>query len=81
MLDAIFDELNQAYASASEEGLALNKIDFDNRGQMNEYVEKKAYRENSMCFALGWSTFDPENHEFVIDISFNFGDVYENRMP
>ena len=81
VLDAIFDEINAAFQSASAEGLELYKMDFETREQMDDYVKRKSYRENSFCFALGWSTFDPENHEYVIDISYNFGDIYENRMP
>ena len=55
VLWAIFDELNKAFVSASDEGLQLFKREFDSRDEMNDYVKKVAYRDNdSMCFALGW---------------------------
>ena len=81
VLDAIFDELNAAFSSASNEGRTLESKSFYSREEMEDYVEDMDYREHSMCFALGWSKFEPENNEFVIDFSYNFGDLYENRQP
>ena len=54
VLDAIFKEINDAFSSASQEGLTLMPKYFANRDDMEDYVKKKSYRENSLCFALGW---------------------------
>jgi len=48
---------------------------------MNDYVRKMDYREQSMCFGLGWHEFNSQEHKYAIDLSYNFGDVYENRLP
>lgn len=81
VLHTIFDEINQAFASASTEGLQLYKKVFASRDEMNDYVRKKDYRERSMCFGIGWHEFDSVTHSYAIDMSYNFGDFYENRLP
>ena len=45
VLDSIFDEINQAFVSQSEEGLYLVKKNFNNKEEMDDYVKSKDYRE------------------------------------
>ena len=81
VLDSIYDEINAAFITASKEGRSLEKKNFTSRDEMEDYVKEKSYRDNSLCFALGWDTFEPDTNEFIVDISLNFGDTYETRLP
>ena len=61
-LDAIFDEINGAYATSNGGGFVLEKKDFTSRKELERYVKNKDYREQGLCFALGWDTYDPSTH-------------------
>ena len=64
ILDAIFEEMNSAYQSASASGLKLIQKDFDSYDAIQDYVKKIDYVHHPICFSIGWDVFKPETNEF-----------------
>lgn len=79
VLDSIFTELNDAYASAYNDKFSMSQMDFDSWDDMASYVQRTDYRDNGLCFAISWATFDTTSHTYSIDISHNFGNLFETR--
>ena len=51
----------------------MSQMDFNSWDDLESYVKKPDYRNNAMCFAISWSTFDTTTHTYSLDISHNFG--------
>ena len=59
----------------------MRKVDFETNSEVNDYVEKFYYREEALCFVLGWDKYEPSEHKFAINLRWNFGDILNTRLP
>ena len=83
VLNSAFDELNEAYKTANVAvGFELKIKEFQNYDELNAYLKRVGYYfGEKLCFALSWHQFLPSENTFIIDLRWNFGDLYETRKP
>ena len=83
VLEAVFDELASAYATANADvgGYTLSKLDFETDSDVDDYVHEFNYKKKGLCFVLGWNEFSPSEHKFAIDLRWNYGTILNTRLP
>ena len=61
ILQAVFDDLAKAYASANADvgGYTLKMHEFATNKEANDYVTAYGYRKKALCFVIGWDQFLP----------------------
>lgn len=82
ILESVFKELAQAYKVANAmQGFELHKKIFKDDEELEDHVLEYNYKDNALCFAIGWHEFDPDNHVFKFDLRWPHGDVLPPRRP
>ena len=80
VLEAVFDELAARYHADAKGDFRMTKMTFETQEDLDHHVNKFAYAQDGLCFALAWEEFDLANSKFYFDVRLNFGDILSPRL-
>mgnify|MGYP006950262617 CR=1 FL=1 len=82
-VERIVNQVDAAYNTYHSDvviGPGTNLVTFADYDELNSYVRDKQYADNQLCFAFGFSTFDPTNAEFEFDLYFPVTAIGDTRQ-
>ena len=62
-----------AYEKATNNSLSIQY--YDSNDEIDKVVKSKTYMEHTICFAIGWNTYDPAKKQYDIDIRIAFASI------
>lgn len=77
-LQTIFSEISEAYKINNkiiDEKLWLTNLTFDSVGDLQDYVKKKDYASNQLCFSYGFEQFEPSSNKFKFALYFDANQI------
>jgi len=81
ILAEVFRDIAAAYSKAHAGSFSLEGKSFQTNAELDSHVNSWSYRDEALCFAIGWREFNVATQTFKFDLRMNYGDVLATRMP